>query len=71
MSDHGNCEVMVNDDTGLPHTAHTCNRVPFIIYNGPKNLRLKKGSIADVAPTILDLIGIEIPIEMTGVSLLK
>jgi len=71
MSDHGNCEVMVNDDTGLPHTAHTCNRVPFIIYNGPKNLHLKKGSIADVAPTILDLIGIKIPIEMTGVSLLK
>ncbi len=71
VSDHGNCELMVNEETGLEHTAHTCNRVPFIIYNGPNNLNLKKGSIADIAPTILDLMDIDIPDEMTGISLVK
>ena len=71
VSDHGNCELMVNEETGLEHTAHTCNRVPFIIYNGPNNLNLKKGSIADIAPTILDLMDIDIPDQMTGISLVK
>ena len=71
VSDHGNCELMVNEETGLEHTAHTCNRVPFIIYNGPNNLNLKKGSISDIAPTILDLMNIDIPDQMTGISLVK
>jgi len=71
ISDHGNCEVMVNEKTGLEHTAHTLNRVPFIFFNGPDNINLRNGSIVDIAPTILNLIGIKIPDEMTGSSLIK
>jgi 2,3-bisphosphoglycerate-independent phosphoglycerate mutase len=66
-ADHGNCEVMIHD--GEPQTAHTLNPVPFILMK--KGLRLReKGILADVAPTVLDLMKIEKPREMTGQSLI-
>ncbi|MEN6413888.1 MAG: 2,3-bisphosphoglycerate-independent phosphoglycerate mutase [Veillonellales bacterium] len=70
-ADHGNAECMADPATGEPFTAHTTNRVPFILvaekYKGAK---LRAGSLADISPTILELVGIEIPPEMTGRSLL-
>jgi len=70
-SDHGNAEQM-QDEKGNPHTAHTCNPVPFIMTSKKYSfVESAKGSLCDVAPTILDVIGLEIPKEMTGTSLLK
>jgi 2,3-bisphosphoglycerate-independent phosphoglycerate mutase len=70
-ADHGNAEQMVDPVTGEPHTAHTLNRVPFVLVNGPaSNKKLADGQLADVAPTILELMGLEQPKEMTGHSLL-
>lgn len=70
-ADHGNCEVMFDESTGRKHTAHTLNPVPFVVVNGPKGLKLRSnGGLADVSPTILDSIGAQIPIEMTGKSLI-
>jgi 2,3-bisphosphoglycerate-independent phosphoglycerate mutase len=70
-ADHGNAEEMVDPVTGQPHTAHTLNRVPFVLVNGPpSNKKLADGQLADVAPTILELMGLEQPREMTGHSLL-
>jgi 2,3-bisphosphoglycerate-independent phosphoglycerate mutase len=67
-SDHGNVEMMFDPSTGQPHTAHTTDPVPFIAAR--KELKLRNGGIlADVAPTVLDLMGIPIPAEMTGSSL--
>jgi 2,3-bisphosphoglycerate-independent phosphoglycerate mutase len=68
-ADHGNCERMINDD-GTPNTAHTTNLVQFI-YAGPNaaNAQLQDGILADVAPTILSLMGIAQPTEMTGHTL--
>ena len=66
-ADHGNCEVMVDPETGEPHTAHTTNPVPFTIVNAPADTRLRDGGIlADVAPTVLGVLGIALPSEMTG-----
>ncbi len=66
-ADHGNCEMMKDPITGEPHTAHTLNRVPFILVNAPDWAhKLKDGRLADVAPTILALLGITQPKEMTG-----
>lgn len=68
IADHGNCETMINPD-GTPHTAHTTNPVPIILID--KNLKhIKDGILGDIAPTILELIGIEQPDEMTRHSLL-
>jgi len=71
-ADHGNCEMMVCPNTGVPFTAHTTDLVPFILvsekYRG-RQLR-NEGSLRDVAPTLLDLLGIDIPPQMTGRSLL-
>ncbi len=67
-ADHGNCEQMQNN-TG-PHTAHTLNPVPFLLINEDFKLR-DKGILADVAPTVLDIMGIKQPEEMTGKSLIK
>jgi len=67
-ADHGNCEVMRNKD-GSVNTSHTTNKVPFIVTD--KSLKLKDGSLADIAPTILYLMGLEIPKEMTGNVLIK
>lgn len=68
-ADHGNAEKMLDTTTKQPHTAHTCNPVP-LIYIGSRKLQLKNGILADIAPTILDLLNIEQPAEMTGHSLI-
>jgi len=70
-ADHGNCEQMINDDDTI-NTAHTTNLVPFIILD--KNIKLKDnyiGSLTDIAPTILKIMDIDIPKEMTGVVLIN
>jgi len=69
-ADHGNCEVMVDPVTGAPHTAHTLNPVPVVLFNGPKGAGLKAGRLADLAPSLLELMQLEQPREMTGVSLI-
>ncbi|MFV0359826.1 2,3-bisphosphoglycerate-independent phosphoglycerate mutase [Tropicimonas sp.] len=69
IADHGNAETMIAEDGG-PHTAHTTNLVPVILYNGPEGATLHDGKLADVAPTILELMGLPLPAEMTGSSLI-
>jgi len=70
-SDHGNAEMMRDPSTGQPHTAHTLNPVPVILFNPPKGMGgLLDGRLADVAPTILKLLGLPQPEIMTGRSLL-
>lgn len=70
-ADHGNAECMEDPDTHKPFTAHTNNPVPFIMVNNPENITLKEsGILADVAPTILDILKIPKTIEMTGESLI-
>jgi 2,3-bisphosphoglycerate-independent phosphoglycerate mutase len=69
-ADHGNCETMIDPVTGGPHTAHTINPVPVIVYNGPTGASLRKGRLADLAPTVLGLMGLDKPAEMTGESLI-
>jgi 2,3-bisphosphoglycerate-independent phosphoglycerate mutase len=70
-ADHGNAEMMRDPDTGEPHTAHTLNPVPFIIVNPPGEIaRIENGRLADVAPTLLDIIGLKKPAAMTGHSLI-
>lgn len=69
-ADHGNCETMVDPETGGPHTAHTTNPVPVIVVGGPDGATLGNGRLADLAPTLLDLMEIAPPEEMTGTSLL-
>lgn len=70
-ADHGNCEVMVDPATGEPHTAHTTNPVPiWWIASEPNARGLRDGGLADVAPTVLELMGLPVPSEMTGRSLL-
>ncbi len=68
-SDHGNCEEMFDRETLDTLTAHTNNRVPFIVVS-KKNFNLQEGILADVAPTMLDLMGLEKPEDMTGKSLI-
>jgi 2,3-bisphosphoglycerate-independent phosphoglycerate mutase len=69
-ADHGNCELMVDPGTGGPHTAHTLNPVPVVLAGGPDGVRLRDGRLADLAPTLLELMGLEQPGEMTGRSLI-
>ena len=69
-ADHGNCEVMVDPVTGGPHTAHTLNPVPVVLFNGPKGAGVRSGRLADLAPSLLELMQIEKPKEMTGASLI-
>ena len=70
-ADHGNCEVMVDPVSGGPHTAHTTNPVPVILVGGPPGARLRdSGRLADLAPTLLALMGLARPPEMTGQSLI-
>ncbi|MCB1310881.1 MAG: 2,3-bisphosphoglycerate-independent phosphoglycerate mutase [Sedimentitalea sp.] len=69
-ADHGNCETMVDPETGGPHTAHTRNPVPVILVGGPEGARLRDGRLSDLAPTLLVLMGLPQPPEMTGQSLL-
>ena len=68
-ADHGNAEMMVNKETGQPHTAHTTNLVP-LIYVGRDFKLLNQGALSDLAPTMLDLMGIKQPTEMNGRSLI-
>jgi 2,3-bisphosphoglycerate-independent phosphoglycerate mutase len=69
-ADHGNCEVMVDPETGGPHTAHTLNLVPVALFGGAAGAGLRDGRLADLAPTLLQLMGLDSPEEMTGESLL-
>ena len=71
IADHGNCETMWDEATDGPHTAHTTNLVPVILYGGPDGAELRSGKLGDVAPTLLQLMGLEAPAEMTGESLIK
>jgi len=68
-ADHGNCELMIDPETGGPHTAHTSNPVPFVALNTGFTQLRSGGALGDVAPTILELLGLEQPAEMTGRSL--
>jgi len=68
-ADHGNCELMKDPETGGPHTAHTTNPVPVLLMGGGAK-SLRDGRLADLAPTLLDLMGLRQPGEMTGRSLL-
>jgi 2,3-bisphosphoglycerate-independent phosphoglycerate mutase len=70
-ADHGNLEQMVDYATGEPHTAHTLNPVPCIIVDEYPHALRSSGVLADIAPTILTLMGIRQPVEMSGVSLIK
>ena len=68
-ADHGNADMLVNE-LGLPHTAHTTNPVPFCILKEGLELH-ETGNLGDVAPTMLELLGVEIPKDMTGKSMIK
>jgi 2,3-bisphosphoglycerate-independent phosphoglycerate mutase len=66
-ADHGNCEMMIDPKTGGPHTAHTTNPVPFLVVDPNRQHALREGgALCDVGPTILGLLGLEQPVEMTG-----
>ena len=70
-ADHGNAELMVDPETNAPFTAHTTNEVPFIyVSNHTEGVTLKDGKLADIAPTMLNILGIEQPKEMTGENLI-
>ena len=68
-ADHGNSEQMIDYKTGEPHTAHATNPVPLMLF-GMENVKLNTGCLADLAPTMLDIMGLEKPQEMLGNSLL-
>ena len=68
-ADHGNSEQMIDYKTGEPHTAHTTNPVPLMLV-GMNDVKLKTGRLADLAPTMLDIMGLEKPAEMLGDSIL-
>ncbi|HXC90456.1 MAG TPA: 2,3-bisphosphoglycerate-independent phosphoglycerate mutase [Stellaceae bacterium] len=71
-ADHGNAETMRDPETGEPHTAHTLNPVPFLVVNPPAAVaHLEDGRLADVAPTLLDILGLGQPAAMTGHSLIR
>lgn len=70
-ADHGNAEKMVDTVSGVPHTAHTSNPVRCIYVSGESGLKLCKGKLCDIAPTMLEILNIPQPLEMAGRSLLK
>lgn len=71
-ADHGNVEKMLDEKTGQPYTAHTVGKVQAVLYNAPADVKgMTDGKLADVSPTLLDLLGLDKPAEMTGHSLLK
>jgi 2,3-bisphosphoglycerate-independent phosphoglycerate mutase len=66
-ADHGNCELMIDPDNGGPHTAHTTNPVPFVLVGDPRVRCLRSGgTLADVGPTVLRMMDLDVPAEMTG-----
>jgi len=65
-ADHGNCDMMIDPETGGAHTAHTLNPVPVILFGGPDGVAMQDGRLADLAPTVLRLMGLEQPEAMTG-----
>jgi 2,3-bisphosphoglycerate-independent phosphoglycerate mutase len=69
-ADHGNIELMKDPETGEPFTAHTTFDVPIVLYCVPNGTKIENGRLADIAPTLLALMGIEKPAVMTGHSLL-
>lgn len=69
-ADHGNSDIMINED-GTPHTSHTKNLVPLFYMSNESSKKLKNGKLGDLAPTILNLMGLKIPKEMTGENLLS
>ena len=70
-ADHGRCRAAVDYETGAPFTAHTTNPVPFILVNADPSYTLREGGcLADIAPTLIEMMGMEQPAEMTGKSLL-
>jgi len=69
-ADHGNAEMMIDPETGGPHTAHTTNPVPFVMVDWERERSLRVGgALCDVAPTILSMLSVEQPREMSGVNL--
>jgi len=70
-ADHGNCEMMRDPETGGPHTAHTTNPVPIVLLGAGNRALLAEGRLADIAPTLLELMDLPKPKEMTGASLLR
>jgi 2,3-bisphosphoglycerate-independent phosphoglycerate mutase len=70
-ADHGNCELMRDPSTGGPHTAHTTNPVPLVLMGADNRALLAEGRLADIAPTLLELMDLRKPPEMTGTSLLQ
>ena len=71
-ADHGNAEQLIDYETGEPFTAHTTNPVPFILVNADPSYKLREGGVlADIVPTLIELMGMEQPKEMTGKSLIK
>ena len=70
-ADHGNAEQLIDEETGEPFTAHTTNPVPFILVNADPAYKLREGGcLADIAPTLIELMGMQQPADMTGKSLL-
>ncbi|MDO4284748.1 MAG: 2,3-bisphosphoglycerate-independent phosphoglycerate mutase [Eubacteriales bacterium] len=70
-ADHGNCDQLIDYETGAPYTAHTTNPVPFILVNYEDGYKLREGGcLADIVPTMIEIMGMEQPKEMTGKSLL-
>jgi len=65
-ADHGNCELMIDPETGGPHTAHTTNPVPFVAVGAGGMALRSGGALCDVGPTVLGLLDLERPAEMTG-----
>lgn len=71
-ADHGNAEKMINLETGEPHTAHTTGKVPFMMASNDFEFHgIEDAALCDVAPTLLEAMGVSIPSEMTGRSLIK
>ncbi len=70
-ADHGNVEYMFDEDNDIHHTSHTLNPVPFVLATNKFSLTKKRGCLSDIAPTILQIMGIKQPAEMTGNSLIK
>jgi 2,3-bisphosphoglycerate-independent phosphoglycerate mutase len=68
-ADHGNIELMRDQTSHEPHTAHTTNLVPFVLAVGEAESKLENGTLADVAPTVLSFMGLSVPEEMTGRNL--